>query len=122
MLWWKSLKYDILVLAICYTLRWVTRVKAAATAVHDIEILVGVLSLAHWRAVRLGMLRANRFARTPFELLAQCYPRLLSMSCSASSVVPSNLRTTKKAEPPVENNSILNRSWLAASHAVRAVA
>ena len=40
---------------------------------------------------------------------------------SSSGVVSSNLRAMKKAEPPVEKDSTLNRSSLAASHDPRAV-
>ena len=40
------------------------------TAVYDVEALVGVLSLAHWRVVHLGMLQVSPFARTPFEILS----------------------------------------------------
>ena len=38
------MKYNILILAICWTLWWVTHVKAVAAAVHDVEVLVGVMS------------------------------------------------------------------------------
>lgn len=40
----KRLEYAFFVLSVCRTLCWVTRVEAVAAAVHDVEVLVEVLS------------------------------------------------------------------------------
>ena len=40
---WKSLEYNFFVLSVCRTLWWVARVTAVAAAVHNVEVLVGVL-------------------------------------------------------------------------------